>query len=83
MSVTLILEGSQSALEQIELRFKPGQLTELEGIPVKNVQFIVSGFPELGKDRKTVGQNQLALTIAIDMSLEEIEKAKVVLLGDR
>jgi len=36
-SVTLILEGSRDGFERLESLFKSGQLTEISGIPVKNI----------------------------------------------
>jgi len=37
-SVVLVLEGSQKGIKQLETLFQSRQLTEIEGIPVKDVQ---------------------------------------------
>jgi hypothetical protein len=37
-SVKLVLEGSQQGIKRIEELFKSGQLTEVSGIPIKNVR---------------------------------------------
>jgi len=42
--VALVLEGSQKGIKRIEELFKSGQLTEISGIPVKDVR-VVSALP--------------------------------------
>jgi len=77
-SIRLILEGSQKSLEQIEALFKSGQLTEVEGIPVEDVQFVTPQTSEYDEDIKTIGKNRLAFTIAGSLSSEEIQELKAV-----
>jgi uncharacterized protein YjbI with pentapeptide repeats len=75
-SIRLILEGSQESLEQIEALFKSGQLTEVEGIPVQDVQFVTPQIPELDEDIQTIDKKRLAFIIAGSVSSEEIQELK-------
>ena len=75
-SIRLILEGSQESLEQIETLFKSGHLTEVEGIPVENVQFVTPKKTEYDKDIQTIDKKRLAFTIAGSVSSEEIQELK-------
>jgi uncharacterized protein YjbI with pentapeptide repeats len=75
-SIRLILEGSQESLEQIEALFKSGQLTEVEGIPVEDVQFVAPKIPENDEDIQAIDKKRLAFTIAGSVSSEEIEELK-------
>jgi transcriptional regulator with XRE-family HTH domain len=75
-SIRLILEGSQESLEQIEALFKSGELTEVEGIPVEDVQFVTPKIHENEKDIQAIDKKRLAFTIAGNVSSEEIEELK-------
>jgi DNA-binding XRE family transcriptional regulator len=77
-SIRLILEGSQESLEQIEALFKSGQLTEVEGFRVEDVQFVNPKNLEHEVDIKAVDKKRLAFTIAGGISLEEIQELKTV-----
>lgn len=68
-SVRLILEGSQSGLEQIETLFKSGQLTEVLGIPVLDVRPIT-----MERNKKI-----LVFTIDANISTEDLQAVKAVL----
>ncbi|MFB8787574.1 MAG: helix-turn-helix domain-containing protein [Potamolinea sp.] len=68
-SVRLILEGSQSGLEQIETLFKSGQLTEVLGIPVLDARFITM------KRNKKI----LVFTIDANISTADLQIVKAVL----
>jgi DNA-directed RNA polymerase specialized sigma subunit len=50
-SIRLILEGSQEGLERLEELFKSGELTEVLGIPVEDVQFVTSDISDNKKSR--------------------------------
>jgi len=58
-SIKLILKGSKKDIEKIEKLFKTGNLTEISGIPVKNIQLI---------DSLDLQKRQLALTIDGDIN---------------
>ena len=76
-SIRLILEGSQESLEQIEALFKSGGLTEVEGIPVEDVQFVTPKVSEPDKDIiKSIDKKRLVFTIAGSVSSEEIQELK-------
>jgi uncharacterized protein YjbI with pentapeptide repeats len=75
-SIRLILEGSQESLEQIEALFKSGQLTEVEGIPVQDVQFVTPQIPEPDEDIQAIDKKRLAFIIAGSVSSEEIQELK-------
>jgi uncharacterized protein YjbI with pentapeptide repeats/transcriptional regulator with XRE-family HTH domain len=75
-SIRLILEGSQESLEQIEGLFKSGQLTEVQGIPVQDVQFVTPQIPEPDEDIQTIDRKRLAFIIASSASSEEIQELK-------
>jgi serine/threonine-protein kinase len=77
-SIRIILEASQKSLKQIESLFKSGQLTEVEGIPVEDVQFVDSNIPEHDKDIKSIDKKKLVFTIAGSASSEEIQQLKAV-----
>jgi uncharacterized protein YjbI with pentapeptide repeats len=75
-SIRLILEGSQESLEQIEALFKFGQLTEVEGIPIQDVQFVTPQISDPDKDIQTIDKKRLAFIIAGSVSSEEIQELK-------
>jgi uncharacterized protein YjbI with pentapeptide repeats len=75
-SIRLILEGSQESLEQIEALFKSGQLTEVQGIPVQDVQFVTPQIPEPDENIQTIDRKRLAFIIAGSASSEEIQELK-------
>ncbi len=75
-SIRLILEGSQKSLKLIEALFKSGQLTEVKGIPVQDVQFVTPQIPEHNEDIQTIDKKRLAFTIAGSVSSEEIQELK-------
>jgi uncharacterized protein YjbI with pentapeptide repeats len=75
-SIRLILEGSQESLEQIEALFKSGQLTEVQGIPVQDVQFVTPQIPEPDEDIQTIDRKRLAFIITGSASSEEIQELK-------
>ena len=77
-SIRLILEGSQESLEQIEALFKSGQLTEVEGILVQDVQFITPQIPKPDEDIQTIDKKRLVFIIAGSVSSEEIQELKAV-----
>ena len=79
-SIRLILEGSQESLEQIEALFKSGQLTEVEGIPVQDVQFVTPQIPEPDEDIQTIDKKRLAFIIAGSASSEEIQELKAAFI---
>jgi hypothetical protein len=68
-SLKFILKGSKEGLEQLEKLFNAGELTEVFGVPVENVDFVES-------DRK-----KLALTIAGDISQTDLAKLKATITG--
>jgi transcriptional regulator with XRE-family HTH domain len=77
-SIRLILEGSQESLEQIEALFKSGQLKEVEGIQVEDVQILAPNVSEHGKSIKVINKVRLAFTITGNLSSEEIQELKAV-----
>lgn len=78
-SVKLILEGSQQSLEQIDTLFKTGQLTEVLGIPIQDVQFVDSTASEPNKDIKGIEKKRLAFTIAGNISKVALKELKTLL----
>lgn len=75
-SIRLILEGSQESLEQIEALFKSGQLTEVEGIPVEDVQFVAPKIPDHDEEIQAINKKRLAFTLTGNVSSEEIQELK-------
>ncbi|WP_099065822.1 pentapeptide repeat-containing protein [Nostoc linckia] len=72
-SIKLILEGSQEGLERLENLFRSGQLEDVLGISVENVEFIT--LPNSTSDK-----NRLAFTIAGDVAESEIAILKAALI---
>ncbi|PHJ69131.1 hypothetical protein VF14_03060 [Nostoc linckia z18] len=64
-SIKLILEGSQEGLERLENLFRSGQLEDVLGVSIENVEFVALPNSTSDKDR-------LALTIAGDVPESEI-----------
>ncbi|BAZ00462.1 hypothetical protein NIES37_44540 [Tolypothrix tenuis PCC 7101] len=60
-SVKLVLEGSQEGLQQILALFREGQLTEILGVPVQDLQ-VVSSTQTSASEILTVLRNQLLVT---------------------
>ncbi|MEL7039620.1 MAG: pentapeptide repeat-containing protein [Cyanobacteria bacterium J06592_8] len=68
-SLKFILKGSQEGLEQLERLFNTGELTELLGVPVENVDFVESN------------REKLELTIAGEISQTDLAKLKATVTG--
>jgi uncharacterized protein YjbI with pentapeptide repeats/transcriptional regulator with XRE-family HTH domain len=86
-SIKLILEGSQESLEMIETLFKSGELREIEGFLVENVQFTIPKNPKrfilylYNKYIKLSKRRQLMFTISGSVSLEELQQLKAAFNG--
>lgn len=68
-SLKFILKGSPEGLEQLERLFNAGELTEVFGVPVENIDFVESN------------REKLALTIAGDISQTDLAKLKATVTG--
>jgi len=79
-SIKLILEGSQQSLEQLEALFKAGQLTEVLGILVQDVQFVTRKSSEADEDIKGIEKKRLVFTITGNISEVALQELKAVLI---
>ncbi|RUS92416.1 hypothetical protein DSM106972_099130 [Dulcicalothrix desertica PCC 7102] len=66
-SIKLILEGSQESLEKIKSLFKAGELTEISGIPIVDVQFLST---------EIWSKKRLAFTITSNISEVDMQKLR-------
>ncbi|MBD2211893.1 pentapeptide repeat-containing protein [Nostoc linckia FACHB-104] len=71
-SIKLILEGSQQGLERLEALFKSGQLEDVLGISVEDVEFVAL-------QNSNSDQQRLAFTIAGDVTESDIAILKAAL----
>ncbi|MBD2167319.1 pentapeptide repeat-containing protein [Calothrix membranacea FACHB-236] len=72
-SIKLILEGSKEGLERLENLFRSGQLEDVLGVSVEDVEFVTS--PDSNPSKK-----RLAFTIAGDVAESEIAILKAALI---
>lgn len=59
-SIKLILTGTPEALEMIQSLYRSGELTEVEGIPIENVELLV--------DKSEIAKNQNTADLRSDLS---------------
>ncbi len=80
-SIKLILEGSQQSLEQIEYLFKLGELKDILGVIIEDVNFLEP--ITLEKDKNVINnKKRLAFTIASNADESDIAKLKAALAVD-